>query len=308
MPGAGSADMAFAKTDGLFGTLIDADGDGNPEYYEPGQDPVIQDISLERALSRQREPGNVWSSQSIAGNLEGAFSVEFTMDDGQQADVEDIVFNASNPVTLTSGLAATSRWYVGLDYLNGTAERVLLGCAPIDYTIDYTQGGAIRITITFIYGDEEFNTSITPSSVIEATGSSGQWHGMDLSINATTQIKEQSASLSITNISRFQRGSQKRPVDVVVGAAEASLDLTGVVSETDQLELAYGGAAQTSTSKTMDDVSGSMTLSAAGAAVSDYQLAKLKPDSYSWNEVISGEDTTESLNINVDGDPAVTVA
>ncbi|MFB6237518.1 MAG: hypothetical protein ABEH81_04020 [Halopenitus sp.] len=308
MTGAGSANLAFGKTDGLFGTLVDADGDGNPEYYEPGQDPVIQDITLERALSRQRQPNNVWSSQSIAGNLEGAFTVEFTMDDGQQADVEDIVFNTTNPVTLTSGLAATSRWYVGLDYLSGTAERVLLGCAPIDYTIDYTQGGAIRVTIAFIYGDEEYNTSFTPSSVIEATGSPAQFHSFDLSVDATVQAKEQSASLQITNISQFQRGSQKRPVDVVTGAAEASLTLNAIFSETDQLELAYGGSTQTTTSAKMSDVSGSMTLSAGGAQVSDYQLAKVKPDSYNWADVVSSEDTTEDIQFHVNGEPAVTVA
>jgi len=307
MTGAGTAEMAFAKEDSFLGSLV-----GTPDYFEPGRDPTVQELSLERALARQRKPGSVWSVQSVAENLEGAFGVQFTLDDGQQSHVHDIVFNGTSPVTLVPGLAATSRWYLGLDYYAGgaqaTVERVAKGCAPLDYTVEYQQGGQIRISITFVYADEEYNTTIMPSSISEATGSSGQWHGMDLSIGGTTQVKEQSATLSLSNISRLQRGSEAIAVEAVTGPVEATLDLTAIFSETDQLELAYGGSGQTSTSATMDDVAGSITLSAGGAQVVDYQLAQLKPDSYAWENLINGEDTTESVTFNVDGDPAVTVA
>lgn len=77
MTGAGSAELAFAKEQSFMGSLVDSDGDGTPEYYEPGRDPVIQDLSIEWALARQRQPDSVWSAQSVAENLEGAFGVEF---------------------------------------------------------------------------------------------------------------------------------------------------------------------------------------------------------------------------------------
>jgi len=307
MTGAGTADYAFAKETSFLGSLEDSDSDGNPEYFEPGKDPTVQDLTLQRALARQRDPANVWSNQSVVQNLEGAFGIQFTMDDARIGDVHDIVFNDGG-TGLTSGVAASSRWFMGLDYLSGTAERVLKGVVPMDYTVEYQQGGQIRVNITFAFADEEYNTSITPSTIQEATGASAQWHGMDLSIGGTTQVKEQSASLSITDLSRFQRGSEAIAVEAVVAAPQASLDLTGIFSETDQMELAYGGSGQNTTSKTMESVSGSMALSAAGATVTTYQFDQLKPDSYSWNELLGTEDTTEQVTFNVDGSPAVSIA
>lgn len=300
MTGAGSGTLAFAKEQSFLGSL------SGPNYYHPGHDPQIQEFELPRALNRQRKPGQVFADDSVPGLIEGAFGVEFTMDSDRQADVHDIVFNASSPYTLTPGLAATSRWYVGVDYITATAERELKGCAPIDYSVSYTESGDIRVAITFIYADEERKTSITPSSISEATGSAGRWHGMDLTIDGTVQSKEQSATLSLTNLSRFQPGSEAIAVDAVVGAAEATLSLETILTETDQQELAYGGAGQSTTSKTMSNVAGSMELSAGGSTVTTYSLAKLKPDSYSWNDVINDDaDTSEGLDIHINGDPAV---
>ncbi|WP_435175653.1 phage tail tube protein [Halorussus sp. AFM4] len=306
MTGAGTADLAFAKESSFLGSLVDSDADGTPEYFEPGKDPTLQELTLQRALQRQRDPSNVWSSQSVAQNLEGAFGIQFTMDDSRIGDVHDIVFNDAG-TGLTSGLAASSRWFLGLDYLSGTAERVLKGVVPMDFTVEYSQGGQIRLNITFAYADEEYNTSITPSSVQAANGASAQWHGMDLTIGGTTQVKEQSATLSISDMSRFQRGSEPIAVEAVVANPQATLDVTGIFSETNQMELAYGGSGQTTTSKTMSSVSGSMALSAAGATVTTYNFGQLKPNEYSWNELLGTEDTTEQVPFNIDGNPAVSI-
>lgn len=307
MSGAGSVDVAFAKESSFLGSL-----DGAPDYFEPFQNPTVQEVALDRALQRQRNPGAVFTSDSVAGNMEGAFAVQGTLDDTRIDDVHDIVFNSTGPYTLSTGLASTSRWFITAQYVDSgsisTDERVLKGCAPVDYTVESTQGGSIRVTITFIYPDEESNTSATPSSVSEANGTPGRWHGFDLTLDGTVQTKEQSATLSVTNISQFQRGSQKLPVDAVVGPAQASLDLTAIFSEADQQELAYGSSGSTTTSKTVDDVAGSMTLSAGGATVADYTLAKVTPNNYGWTEVLTGNGLQEQITFNVDGEPAVEIS
>jgi hypothetical protein len=308
MTGAGSGNLAFGAEDSFLGSVS-----GGPDYFEPGHDPVITELTLDRAVSRQRMPGNVWSAESVAGNMEGAFGVAWTMDPDRQADVHDAIFNAASPYTLTSGLAQTSRWFVGLDYVSGgsvtTAERVLKGCAPLDYSIVYQQGGDLRCEMTFAYADEETNTSLTPTGVTEATGAPARWHGLDLTVDGTTQTKEQSATLTISNMSRFERGSQHLPVDAVVGAATATLDLTAIFTETDQQELAYGGATQTATTATLDSVAGEMVLSAGGSSFATCTLAELTPQSHTWADVIAGDTSaTEQVAFNVDGDPAVSIA
>jgi hypothetical protein len=307
MTGAGSGNLAFAQEDSFLGSVT------GPTYYEPGHDPTITDLSLDRALSRQRFPDQVWGAESVPGNMEGAFTVAWTMDPTRQGDVHDAVFNSSGPYTLASGLAQTSRWFVGLDYVSGgsvtTAERALKGCAPVDYTVTYQQGGDLRNEITFIYADEETDTSLTPSSVNEATGAPARWHGMDLTVDGTTQVKEDAATLTLTNMSRFERGSQHLPVDAVVGGANATLDLTAIFTETDQLELAYGGSTQTSTTATVDSVSGSLDLSAGGSSFATYSLDKLTPQGHTWQDVIAADSSaTEQITFNVDGDPAVSIS
>jgi len=302
MTGAGTAELAFVKEDS-FKTLP-----GAPTYYEPGRNPTVEPIDLERALERQRQPDAVFATEAIAQNIEGAFAVEFTMDATRQADVHDIVFNDTAPITLQPGRTASSRWFMGLDYLSGTAERELIGCVPVDYSVTYSQGGPIRVSISFIYADEQSNTSITPSSVQEATDAAAQFHGASLTVDGTTQAKEQSITLSISNISRFQRGSDPVAVDAVGGPAEVSLDVTAIFSEEDQLELAYGGSGQTATTADMDDVAASLVISAAGSTVASHELSRVKPATYSWEDLVAADaDTAESITFAVTGDPAVAI-
>lgn len=299
MTGAGSAEMAFVKGDGTGLISIP----GSPTYFEPGQDPVITDLELDRAVERLRRPDQVFADTSIAGNLEGAFGVEFTMDSNRQSDVHDIVFTdpGGSPI-LQAGRAATSRWFIGLDYFGSTAERVLKGCIPLDYTVTYEQGGDIRVSITFGYADEESNAAITPSSITEANGTAAVFHGADFTIDGTLQSKEQSLTLSVSNISRFQRGSDHIAVDATVGPAQVSLDLTTIFSEQDQLELAYGGTGQTSTTAEMSEISGSLAFDAGGSTIVTYTLAGLKPTTYGWQDTIGGDaDATERVSF-VTGD------
>jgi len=304
MTGAGSADFAFAKEQSLLGSLI------GPNFFEPFKDPTITELELDRALQRQRKPDAVFAVESVAQNLEGAFAVEGTVDSNRQSDVHDIVFtDPGGSVALTPGRAPSSRWYIGVDYLSGTAERVPKGCIPLDFQIQYQQGGSIRCAVTFAYADEEYNTSITPSSISEANGASAEFHSADFTVDGTLQSKEESVTFGVSNISRFQRGSDHIPVDAVIGPAEATLDLDTIITETDQLELGYGGSGQSSTSKTMSAVSGSVALSAAGSSITTYNLAGLKPATHAWNDVLSGDtDTTESVSLIAADEQAVSIS
>jgi hypothetical protein len=304
MSGAGAAEMAFVN-----GTDSDLIGiPGAPTYYEPFVDPVINDLTLERALSRLRKPDQVFPDQSVAGNIEGAFEVEGVLESSRLSDLHGILFNnaAGAGDILTDGRAPTSRWYVGLDYLSGsgtaTAERVLKGTVPLTVAFSYTQGEPIRVTATFAYADEESNTSITPSDISEANGDTAQFHGAELTLDGTIQSKEQSFTLSITDISRFQRGSQSVPVDAVVAAPQASLDVTTVITEQDQRELLYGSAGATTTAETIDAVSGSVSFSAAGTQIEQYDLSGMKINDGSWQNIIAADpDAQESYSIHVNG-------
>lgn len=297
MTGAGAATVAFVKADSFLSIP------GTPTYYRPGRDESITDLTLDRALERQRAPSKVFAETSTAENIEGAFAIDFSVDSDRLADVHDIVFTDPNSdPCLTPGRAASSRFYVGLDYLSGTAERVLKGCVPLDYSVSYSQGAPITVSVSFAYADEKRNTSVTPSSIQGPTGSTAQFHSADLTLGGTVQSKEQSATLSISNISRFQRGSDAVPVDAVVGAAEADLELTTILTETDQHELAYGGSGQSSTTDTMDEVSGSFALSAAGSTITTYSLSAVKPATYGWSDVVSADaDAAENINFHVNG-------
>lgn len=286
MTGAGSGSLAFVK--GTGNSLIDIPA--TPTYYEPGRDPTVTDLELDRAIERLRAPGQVFADTSVAQNVSGAFGVEFVMDSNRQTDVHDIVFTnpAGSPI-LQPGRAATSRWYVGIDYGTATAERVLKGCVPLDYTVTYGQGDTIRVAITMTYADEERNTSVTPSSISEADGTPACFHGADFIIDGTTQSKEQSLTLNVSNLSRFERGSDEIAVDAVVAGATVSLDLETILTETDQLELAYGGSTQTTTSTAMTAVSGSCVYSAAGSTITTYDLAGLKVDTHAWQDAIAAD-------------------
>lgn len=295
MTGAGSGSLAFVK--GTGNSLIDIPG--APTYYEPGRDPIITDLELDRAVERLRAPSQVFADTSVAQNLEGAFGVEFVMDSNRQSDVHDIVFTdpGGSPI-LQPGRAATSRWFVGVDYISATAERELRGCVPLDYTVTYTQGDTIRVQITMAYADEVTNTSITPTSISEADGSPASFHGADFTIDGTTQSKEQSVTLNVSNLSRFERGSDHIAVDAVVAGATVSLDLETILSETDQLELAYGGSTQTSTTADQTLVSGSCAYSADGTTITTYDLSGLAVDTHAWQDAIAADpSTTERLTM-----------
>jgi len=298
MTGGGAATVAFVKEDS-FQTEP-----GTPDYFLPGVNPTIDEIEVANALERLRLPDQAESVESIAGRFEGAFSASWAMSADRVADVHDIVFN-SGGTDFVNGAAATSSWYLGLDYLSGTAERNAIGFAPTEYSIEFSADeNTVTESITGVHADEAFSTSITPTSIKEpGTGETIPFHGADLDIDAVGQTKLQSFSLTISNIARPQWGASRFPLDMVIDAPDATLDVEAIFSEQDQLELAYGGGGS-SVSEPQTDVPGvsaTITLSEGGSTARTVNLSQVTLDTYNWNQLVSNEDATESISTQVNG-------
>ncbi|WP_135807360.1 hypothetical protein [Halorussus marinus] len=307
MTGAGSASLAFAKEETFADTLVDSDTDGNPEYYKFGRNPTLTELELANTLQRMREGDKVESVDSVAQNLEGAVSVEATVSADVHADVHDLVFNDGG-TGFTSGRAASGRIYAGVDYLTGTAERELIGCIPLEYSVSYEQGGMVTYSLSMAYADENLATSITPSNITgPSDGGDVPFHGFTLTVDGATVAKLQSAELSISDIARYQWGADRNPVDAVIATPTTSLTVDAIFTGPDRTEIAYGAADATSPQDSLTSVSGSADLSAAGSSVTTYNLPKLKPDTHSWNDLITGDaDASEDTEFHVNG--GVTVA
>ncbi|MFC4549380.1 MULTISPECIES: phage tail tube protein [Halorussus] len=301
MTGAGTSTVAYGIESSFMGSVVDDDTDSSPDYYLPGKNVTIEEIELSNQLQRIRDPDSVESVESIEGNLEGAFSASWI---AKHWNHHNFIFNDAG-TGFAPGLAASSRWYLGIDYLTGTAERELIGVVPTQYQIRYEQGGPVRVSVTCIYADEKLATSITPST-IEDPGTVYQWHGTSLDVNTTTQAKLQSSTLQISNIARFQRGSGRKPIDAVIAAPEASLSADTTMTETDQLALAYGAAGSTAPQDSVGGVSASFAVTNGGGTTKTFNLSEVTPDTYNWSDLVSAEnDMNENLDYQVNG---VTVA
>lgn len=308
MTGGGGSRVGFAKEQS-FMTLPDS-----PEYYLPGRNLQIGEANLQRQLSRLRTPNNAEAVDSLAGNLEGALSATWAMSADTHSAVRDIVFNDGGS-GFTSGLAASSRWYLGAEFVDGTstdiAERELKGCIPLNYSITYDVGtNTIRESVTMGYADEAYNTSYTPGAIIgPADGSEVPFHGIDVTldgVSATTAL--QSLTLSIDGpISRFQRGPDPVAENAILGVPQKTLEMTPrFTGPSTSLERAYGTASATSTQDTLDNVSASVTFDAAGSTVATFDLPKLKPDDYDWSDLVAADtDLTEPTTFHVNGDIAI---
>lgn len=315
MTGAGAATVAFAKESEFLGSLEDADSDGTPEYYLPGRNLTVQNASLQNQLQRMREPHTAEAVDSLAGALDGAFAVEYAMSADTHEHVRDLVFN-DNGGGFTTGHAQTSRWYLGAEYIESTtatatAERVLKGVLPLRYAITYNrESNTVRETLTLGYADEEPNTSITPGSITGPTDDNDvPFHGVTLDIDGVTLKKLQSATLTFDGpLARFHTGPSRTPIDAVAGAPQSSLETEAIFGEqgTSHLELAYGSSGATGPEDQLSNVAGSLAFDVAGSTVATYTLPKLKPDTYDWSDLVSGDtDLTEPVNWHVNGEVSV---
>lgn len=305
MTGAGSGTLIAGHEASFAGDLTDSDGDGTPELFALGRDPSLTELSLDNQLERMREGDAVEAVESIKTNFEGAVDVEAVVNADVHGDVEKVVFNDGG-TAFQSGLASSARIFTGVQYPSGQADRELLGCVPLEYSIDYEQGGTVSFTLTMAYADERPDPSTDLSTATRASaGTSVAFHGFDLQIDGTTVEDLQSCSLSISDISRLQYGGDPTANRAVIADPKTELELEAIFTSPSRLDLARGSA-DSAPPDQLDSVSGSVALSADGTPVSTYDLPRVKPAQYNWNNVVGTEDTTDSTTFHVNG--GVTVA
>ena len=290
MTGAGSATAAYAMepSGDYLGDPVD------PTYIQPGKNIEVTELSLQNQLQRIRDPDNPEPFESLVGNLEGALGVTFTLTGD---DWHELVFNDGG-TGFTDGRMPSSRWYLGVDYLDGTTERVAKGAVVTDATVQYQQGQPTTVSLTLLYGDEAANASITPTDIQTAPEDSvHNFSGADLDVDGTSQTKLQSAQLSLSVNARFHRGPQRKPLDATIGSVNSALSTDAIYSGPDQKEIAYGGAEPASS---LDAVDATLSFENALAETISYSLGDLKPDTYGWNDLVNPEaDITEAVEYHV---------
>jgi hypothetical protein len=309
MTGAGSATtLAFGKEQSFKGNLVDSDSDSNPDYWAFGRNPTIEELDLQRQLTRLRDATSAEAVESLAQNLEGAVSIQAVVSADVHNDVHDIVFN-DNGTEFTPGRSASARVFTGINYMDGTTDRELIGCIPLDYTISYEEGDVVTYSLTMGYANEPGTpTSIDPANVTQVTdGSSVAGHGFSLSIDGGNVALLQSAELSISDIARYQWGAAPVAEDAVIANPTTELQTEAIYTGPSRTQLAYGAPGATGPQDTMDSVTGEVEIATSGGSVATYSLPNLKPDSHSWNAVIDAEsDTTDDTTFHVNG--GITVA
>jgi len=300
---AGAATLAFG-VESSFKTLS-----GTPNWTAFGRDERVTELSLSNQLQRFRDAGQVEFSESVAQNFEGAFAVTAVISNDTHGTVEsDIVFNGAGQFTDGNSNALNSvQVAAGIDFLNGTAERLMRGCIPLSYEIAYQQGEPVEYTLTMAYAEEDKNTgSVTPSSITQATtGSTAAFHGTTLTLDGGVPEKLQSATLSVENIGRFQRGASRVPLDATPAGPEATLTTEAIYDDGETyLDYALGGSAATSVQDSVDALTGTNTLelqTAGGTTISTYTMDRLKPRDYEWSNLVAVGDMTEPVTFDVNG-------
>jgi len=192
--GGGAGDLAWLHepVDNYAGTPTDTD------YKAVGIDAQLDDLTIENALQRLRN-FSTEAKQSIETTFEGAISVTGTVTE-DTCWLLNHVFGSPPSESgdgpyqytwdVTTQRAQSARFYVGLDYINGFAERALKGvCFPqIELTIN--RGETITFSATGFFADEELATSATPGSEPSTTSDPFVFHGGNLSLDSTDQKKD----------------------------------------------------------------------------------------------------------------------
>lgn len=287
MTGAGSATIAVSPEDS-FRTLP-----GTPTWRQPGLDPEIGTLSIQNQLSRVRNPDDPRPIGSREGNYRGDFSVTFSLTDSNFHD-----YTLVNGALASAGdLAPSSTWYVAVDTPNGLEERFLEGVIVENATWNYQQGGKVTVELTCGVGNDmvasDADAPATPGSIAQPAKSDiVMWHDVDFSLSATAVDKLQSLTIDVANMARFRTGQQRKPLDAVIGAYEPTLNFSAILSDSTNTEYAYGSSAATSVEDTIAQQTANVTF----GTVADYSLGHVQPNSADWQQIISEEDTTDTVD------------
>lgn len=305
MTGAGAGTLVAAGEQSFMGSLV-TDGSGTPDLFKLGRDPSITEANLSNQLDELDQEDAAWSVEAVKQNFEGALTIEAVVSEDVHTKVEDqLVLNGSD--TIVPGVSQSGRIFAGVDYPGGTADEEYYGCIPTEHSINYEQGSEVTYSLSLAYAKQESDPTEDLSTATDITdGSSVAWHGLDLQIDGATVEDLQSATLTLSDLSRFQRGLDSVPNRGVTAAPTATLDVEAIFTEESRLDIAKGG--QDTTSDTISSVSGQITLTPqSGNVLRTYSLSKLKAESHSLSNLISSDDTTDQTQFAVNGDPAVTI-
>lgn len=307
MTGAGSGRLIFGHEGEFANSIVDSNSDGTPDLFAFGRDPTVSELSLDNALSDLREGDEVWAQESVKGNFEGAINVEAAVSADVHKEVEKIVWNDGG-TAMQSGLANSARVFAGVDYFSGTQVEELLGCIPLSWDLNYNQGETLTYSLNMAYADQRPDPDTDLSTATEVSdGSTLPWHALDVTIDGTSVEDLQSLGLSLSEIARLQYGGSPTANRGVIAAPTAELSVNALFTTPNRLDIARG-ATDSAPPDTLDSVTGTITLTNPydGSTLSTYNLAKLKPQSHSWNEIVSPDDSNDDTTFSVTG--GVTVA
>lgn len=305
MTGAGSATtLAFGKENSFLGDLVDSDSDGTPEYWGFGRNATLSELNLDRQLARLDDAVSAEAVESIAGKLDGAVGIEATAAAETHTHVHDIVFPGGTG--FSPGRPPFSRVFTGVQHLDGTVDRELRGCIPIEYTVSFDEDTeTVTYSLTLGYATEPDNpSSIDQSNVTTpSAGSTAAFHGFTLSLDGAAVAKLSTCELSISNIARYHYGPNTEPIDATIAAPEVELSATATFTSgsQDRQKLTYGGTAATSPQDRMDSVNGEVDVQGPNGSIANYTLPRVKLNDQAWENVITEEDTQDSITAHVNG-------
>lgn len=287
---AGTSEIAFVD-ETSFATLP-----GTPTWYQPGEDITIDDFTLERNLDRKRKPNDPRPQGSRAGNRLATLSLSWSLTDTNWHTMA--LANSGTGLGTTGSLAPTATWYLKSDTLPGVEERFVQGSAVTSFSVEYTQGEDVTVSLSIECADEigagDANSPTVPSSIQRPSKDDiATFAGADFTLNGTQlSTKLQSFTLECSNMSSFRRGQSQVADDVVVGPYEPSLSMEATLSGSRQRELAYGTSGATQPQDTIDSSSGTITLANPAGTLVTYNLVNLQPTTYSWSELTSPDSNT----------------
>lgn len=301
--GAGSLSWLHEPRNNYAGTPTDT------TYKATGTDQQLEDLTIENALQRLRN-FSTEAKKSIETTFEGAISVTGTITE-DTCWLLNHVFG-SPPAQSGAGpyqyawdvstlRPQSARFYTGLDYLNGFAERELKGVCFPQFELENPQDGPATFTATGFFADEALNTTATPGSEPTTTSDPFVFHGGNLDFNGTTQKLMNSATLSIQTGLRGIRGWERKFSDARVGAEEHTLQPTKIIDSTDLLTTSYGNSTAPATSANgVASVPATLVLGN-GSETLTVDMPRVTPNSLSWDQIGNAEeDKTESPELFVD--------
>lgn len=304
MTGAGSvshfcfAQETLASGNDLPGTLADT-----PTYYGLGRNAEITDLTLNRQAEHLTDPTEVESVESVPGPLDGEITVEGAVTD-IHTNIHDIIFPTGS--AFTNGQPPFSRVFLGVSHLDGTVNRELQGCIPKEYSLSYDEETAtVNYSLTLGFATEPDNpTSIDPANITTASsGATAGFHGFSFSLDAATVQKLSSCELTISNIADWHRGPNHEPVDAAIRRPEVEVSASAIFTSgsEDRLQLTYGGSSASSPTTDMSSVSGEIDVQGPSGSLATYTLPSVALTEQSWEDVISEDDTMDSVTGHVNG-------